>query len=789
MEMDREDGTEFVLSFVEDVNENRAEGCKTHTLQPLAPTRCVHRNSGFPSGPDSPVRANRVTCEESEGNGFPEHDGGESKPDTSGHIRTPDGDTGCFGVIDPDRNQNGNSDHSDADLTESRLVNSANGEDVNLWGFPTSPRINRGTASIGETTGSLITSGQTSDTRGTHSSWFKSDENASVHGHDGLLTASGHAKTSAEDVRQIPGSTLVIGESSGNQKTSAGTPSVRGTNKNWDVSGDAAGISETNINRNATRTINTSDGDHWEFHASLAVISAGETNGNQATSGNIMSTPLSCVSSGAFEETSGPSANVTASEEATNTWISSTPLQTVDSRGTSGDLTASGKTDGARCTQVSSGVTEDPLQTRPRVADDSLTTSGETAASRKTNSNFVHKEETPGACEPHTPYSFVRVAYEKLLIDGTSASLSTSGETSGTKRTSTMQEKKTSQICENNPSLSGAGETAKVGGKEGDLTTSGETASADENQNHLSTSGETAGTERSNPGPAVAGIGGRNMSMLDDKIAGVDTGEPVSGASLVVSGAISDTLPRVDRALPQGLQLGNYPDCLRERVGNRPGSCCTESEMKIPNGDVNHGGFQTDQAGGPVTSGALDKGVRVGNCGYLVINRRSISGTSSIPVYSIREPWNATEPQQEVESVSESGADTISNVSSAEVHEEVSKQETVRRAEHSEAAAARPWTLRTNPVLSLSCDSTPLSDHNAAYFVDDGDMDVIMNSLELGRRQSAPENLQDPDPAGESTADRRRGLADFLTRYGRRVTPANQNKPVILQTFNLVASV
>lgn len=749
MEMDREDGTEFVLSFVEDVNENRAEGCKTHTLQPLAPTRCVHRNSGFHSGPNSAVdsRANRVTCEETELNGFPEPDGvielslelkgGESKPDTSGHIRTPDGETGCFGVIDPDRNQNWSSDYSDAHLTESRLVNSANRGDVNLCGFPTSPRINRGTASIGETTGSLITSGQTSDTRGTHSSWFISDENASVHGHDGLLTASGHANTSAADVKQIRGSTLVIGESSGNQKTSTGTLNVRGTNKNWDVSGDAAGISETNINLNATRTINTSDGDRWEFHASLALISAGETNGNQETSGKIMNTPWSCVSSGAFEETSGPSANVTASEETTNTWISSTPLQTVDSRGTSGDLTASGKMDGARCTQVSSVVTEEPLQTRPRVADESLVTSGETAASRITNSNFVHKEETPGACEPNTPYSFGRVAYEKLLIDGTSASLSTSGETSGTKRTSTMQEKKPSQICENNPSLSGAGETARVGGKEGE-------------------------------------IGGRNMGMLDDKITGVDTGEPVSGASQVVSGAISDTLPRVDRALPRGLQLGNYPDCPRVSVRKSPGSCCTESEMKIPNGDVKHGGFQTDQAGGPVTSGALGKGVRVGNSGYLVINRRSISGTCSIPVYSIREPWNAIEPQQDVESVSESGADTISKVSTAEVHEEASKQKTERRAEHSEAAAARPRTLRTNPVLSLSCDSTPLSDHNAGYFVDDGDMDVIMNSLELGRRQSAPEKLQDPDPAAESTADRRRGLADFLTRYGRRVAQSRQ---------------
>lgn len=839
MEMDREDGTECVLSFAVDVNENRAEGCKTHTLQPLAQSQCVHRNNGFHSDPKSTVHsgANRATSEDAEVNGFPEPDGvielslelkgGESKTVTSGHIRIPDGGTGCFGGINPNLTQNRNLDCSDAHLTESGLINPANGDEVELWGFHGSPNVGEGAAGIGGTNGSLITLEETSETGGTHSSWCKSAEKAGVHGNYGPLTASGHINTSDADVWEFHASTLVIQEPSGNQTTSAETLGARRTKINWAVVGDAASTGESNGSLTASGTINASNGDdadNWEFHASPIVtgenVSTGEPNGNQGTFGEITGSPWACVipialvetsgtrgsntvvqetvsirGNNAIRTTSGTCVNMTAPEETTTTWRSNRPVllnvvgEKADTGGSNGNLTASWETNGIQCTQVSSETLETNTGPWFEETNASLTTTGETAASRRTKSNPIVKEEMPGTREPDTSTS---EADEMVDIGGTSARLSTSVETPGTRRTtaSPVVEEKISGTCENNTSFSVAGETVSIGGRQGSLTTSG----------------ETAGTEGSNAGTFVAESGDSlpTLGNICSLTATTVTGEPVSmkqtGVSQVVAGPI-DTPPLVDRVLPRDQvagnpQLGNdatdsefaiweNPDCqihLRVCVGKGVSSCCTELEMKIPNGDVNCGKLQMDnmQHEGAV---ALDKGVRVGNCGYLVVNRRSISGTSSIPVYSIREPWTSTEQQQEVRSTSDIGPETISKLSIAKVNEEENNQKIETRPEYDVdfidgVGAARPRTLRTDHgrAVSLSCDSTPLNDENAGYFIDDGGMDIIMNNLELGRRQSAPDKLQesehiDPEPSDEQTVTKFSvGFSDFLTRYEQKAT-------------------
>ncbi|KAK3563469.1 hypothetical protein QTP86_030073 [Hemibagrus guttatus] len=690
MEMDREDGTEFVLSFAVDVNENRAEGYKTHTLRPLAQTHCAHMNSVFYSGPNDTenLGENRVTSEETDINGCPEPDGvielsleANDRPTTSGHIRTADGETAYFGEINPNLKQNRNLDCSSARVTTSGFINSENGEEMDLWGFRASPmKKSEGTEGIRGTNGRLITYGETSGTRGTHSSCFVS----SVDGSDDPQTASGHTNTSAGRAADVHANTLVIAESGCNRITSAETSGARGSSINCAITGDAANVSEIYSNLTAARTINMSDGedaDVCDFHGSSVVIG-----------------------------------------------------ETVATGESSGDQTVSWGTTG----------TQSETDTSPKVADETvdnketsanLSTSGETAACRRTNNNTAVREETPGTCEINiSPCG----ADELVDIGEASVSLSTSGDTAGTKRTSA------SLVVPEEMS----GNYAK-----------------------LLTSGETASAGRTNPGPGVAGTGGSltthgTLSTLDVKTAASVTGDPMSmketGVSHVEADELIHSLPLTHGMLPQDQVTGN-PLLGKDAAKKNPEcSCCTGLEM-IPNGDL-----QMDSEE-PFTNEALENGVRVGNCGYLVINQRSISGTSSIPVYSIRESLNAAERPQEARSCSDLAAETISDLSElyiGGVNEEVSKQE----AEDA-VSVARPRTLRTNPgqAMSLSCDSTPLNHDNAGYFVDDGDMDVILNSLELGRRQSAPDELQQsegigPEPSAEQMLSRRHGFTDFLSR-------------------------
>lgn len=636
MEMDREDGTEFVLAFTVDVNENRAEGCKTHTFQPHG----AHTHRVFHKGPNQTgtLGGTRVSSEEI--NGFlepgPEPEDEKSTPGTSGHIWTTDGEPGYFVELDQNRKPDG------ADVRSELRTNSEseNEEAVDLRRFCSDPIQNEGTEGVRETDSSVITP----ETGGTHPGCCK----------------SGDDPQEADDW-----------EVRGNRSTSA----APGCSRRREVTRDAASAGEPNGNLTAPGTVNTSDGedaDVWEFNGCPVVI--GET------SKELTETRWP-------EETSRPSETNTSPKLAD---------KMVDIEGTWA----------------------------------SLATSGGTSSSRRTNSNQVIREEPPGTYETKpSPFE----AEKMVAVGGTSASL-TSREPEGTRSTDVAVE------------LSG-------------------------NYADQSTSGETAGSRRTNPGPVVAGVCGRrgNVSVLDVKTAASVTGDLLSvketSVSRMVAGAM-DTPAQVAgiRLLGNEAQWENPDGPVRPHVrgGKCVRSCCSEVEMKIPNGHVDFGEGEA---------------VRVGNRGFLVINRRSLSGTSSIPVYSMREPRKAGEPPQEVRSCSDPGPETVSKRSAANVNEDVSEQKIAgpdRDVVFSSGfGVERPRTLRTNPgqVMSLSCDSTPLNLDNAGYFVDDGDLEIIMNSLELSRRRSAPDELHEREQAGPEpsaqrgdTPSRRHGFTEFLTR-------------------------
>ncbi|KAF7704848.1 hypothetical protein HF521_021920 [Silurus meridionalis] len=728
MEMHREDGSGFVLPFTVDVNENRAEGCRTHTLQPQS----SHKNLVFNSAPK--YMNSGVTSEETsqEINGFPEppavieQKDGDSEPDTSRHTRTP-GEPECFREINPNLNQSRNLHHSGVQVATSGLVN-LNEEDKNLWGFCAGVRRE---GSVGNN-GGLNTSGETSDHSGTHSSWFISGGKASEEGNNGPKISSGHTNTSdtrAADVFHSIDSTLAIGESYDNQATSAGTSGARGSNMNY--------VGETNANWPG-RTMNPSVGEDaaiWEFDSIPDVIgesvSPGERIHNQETSGQ-----WTCFSTTALEETSdttgfnavapesvnirgtgakmatsGACAKIIALEETANIWRTnihqSDAGKMVHIGESSGELTLFGETDGTKCVQMELVVTEETLQTSetnisPVVAEKivhtekSCATSGEQAHNR---SNSSVREKTPGTFKTSISPN---VADEKVDIGGTHVRSSTCREHAGT--SPVLLE----GTCENLVSLRVAE--------------------------------ERAGTWRTIAEPVLG------------------THEKVRPLDVKTATNVAENLG----VLPQDRVSGNSR--LGNCFGKRLSSCCTELEMQIPNGEL-----QTDEVHceGTFPNKAPEKGVRVGNCGYLVINRRTVSGT---PVYSVGEPWNTRELQQEARSTSNPGAETILNHSEATVNEGESEQVMETRPEDG-VGAARPRSLRTGPGqgVSLSCNSTPLGEGNLGYFADDGDMDVIMNSLELGRRQSAPETLQESEhahlgPSAYQSPNRRHGFTDFITR-------------------------
>lgn len=84
----------------------------------------------------------------------------------------------------------------------------------------------------------------------------------------------------------------------------------------------------------------------------------------------------------------------------------------------------------------------------------------------------------------------------------------------------------------------------------------------------------------------------------------------------------------------------------------------------------------------------------------------------------------------------------------------------------------RPQTLRTNPApsVSRSCDATPLSpDEGGSFYFGGGAYeDELRGALDAGRRQSAPDKLQEADGQTDGSdpglMPKRFGIAEFFTR-------------------------
>uniref|UniRef100_A0A4W4HF97 Rab-GAP TBC domain-containing protein n=1 Tax=Electrophorus electricus TaxID=8005 RepID=A0A4W4HF97_ELEEL len=208
----------------------------------------------------------------------------------------------------------------------------------------------------------------------------------------------------------------------------------------------------------------------------------------------------------------------------------------------------------------------------------------------------------------------------------------------------------------------------------------------------------------------------------------------------------------------------------------------------------------------------VDRGVRVGNCGLLVVNSRSLCDGSAggLPALDsrvhIHPPANIRSSPDSCENSSrdrsharEEGASGANETRQAAIHDPDSEQDTLsdlntklsisscpentghrsgtepRPEDLSDACfSVRPQFLRTYPgyTVSRSCDATPLSpEDDAGIFGDDGDADDGLssrNTFQLSRRQSAPDALPesvcvDPD-SSDQTLTKTHGIAEFLTR-------------------------
>ncbi|XP_062863839.1 uncharacterized protein tbc1d12a [Trichomycterus rosablanca] len=171
------------------------------------------------------------------------------------------------------------------------------------------------------------------------------------------------------------------------------------------------------------------------------------------------------------------------------------------------------------------------------------------------------------------------------------------------------------------------------------------------------------------------------------------------------------------------------------------------SEMRIPNGDVNCGtvsDWAFGTAGHVDQSDFLEHATRVGNCGFLIINRRSLCDDST--------NLGANQKQR----APSGGCVSLLNSRGTEA------------SPPSEAGMVRPQALRTNPghTVSLSCDATPLDEDNPGYFM--GDEDVGGTGNTLSRRHSVPDELLekegvDPDVSSEQRGSKKHGIANFLS--------------------------
>uniref|UniRef100_A0A8C2CBZ3 Rab-GAP TBC domain-containing protein n=1 Tax=Cyprinus carpio TaxID=7962 RepID=A0A8C2CBZ3_CYPCA len=236
-------------------------------------------------------------------------------------------------------------------------------------------------------------------------------------------------------------------------------------------------------------------------------------------------------------------------------------------------------------------------------------------------------------------------------------------------------------------------------------------------------------------------------------------------------------------------------------------------DMKMPNGDVTHEHMDRDQThlkcldyakGFNRKVLALDRGVKVGNGGLLIVN--SYDTLSQVPFRALggrpapeshvfvhqsdgvlstgrsceRISRASAESSEEARPCDPDSADTLSDLSAklslspqAENTSDYTETDPSPEEDFSDTGPPplRPQNLRTNPghTVSLSCDATPLSPGDDGYFGAEGGVDECLSSVKAfkgGRRQSAPDRVAGETDASSDQAlgTKRHGIAEFLTR-------------------------
>lgn len=279
----------------------------------------------------------------------------------------------------------------------------------------------------------------------------------------------------------------------------------------------------------------------------------------------------------------------------------------------------------------------------------------------------------------------------------------------------------------------------------------------------------------------------------------------------------------VDMVCPDGeegenLSCPNEPECVEKPDNGYLNSQLRSAvsfmgkstpDMKMPNGDVTHEHMHHVQTplrcldyahaeGLNRKVSALDRGVKVGNGGLLIVN--SYDTLSQVPFGALgglsapesrvfvhqsgsvsstgrsceRISRAITESSEEARPCDPDPADTLSELSAklslsplAENTSDYTETDPSPEEDFSDTGPPlRPRNLRTNAghIVSLSCDATPLSPVDDGYFGAEGGVDECLGSG--GRRQSAPDRVAaDPDPSSDQTlGTKRHGIAEFLTR-------------------------
>ncbi|XP_043118651.1 TBC1 domain family member 12 [Puntigrus tetrazona] len=234
-------------------------------------------------------------------------------------------------------------------------------------------------------------------------------------------------------------------------------------------------------------------------------------------------------------------------------------------------------------------------------------------------------------------------------------------------------------------------------------------------------------------------------------------------------------------------------------------------DTKMPNGHVTHEHMDHDQThlrcvdyaeGFNRKLPSLDRGVKVGNGGLLIVN--SYDTLSQVPFRALgglpapesrdfvhqrggvlsagrsceRISRASAESSEEAQPCDPDPADTLSDLSAklslsplAENTSDYTETDPSPEEDFSDPPPLRPQNLRTNPghTVSLSCDATPLSPGDDGYFGAEGGGDECLGSVkafEGGRRQSAPDRVAGDTDASpdQMLGTKKHGIAEFLTR-------------------------